>query len=80
MLAVLSAIRGERLVKLAEIQITLAAARVNAGLTQGEMAKKMKLSKNTIVSWEKGRIKPKPAQFEMYCRICDISTDYVVLG
>ena len=62
------------------MQISLAAARVNAGLTQKELAEKMCLSKHTIVNWEKGRVKPKPAQFEMYCRICDISTDFVDLG
>ena len=52
-----------------ELRISMAAARVNAGLTQDEMAKRMKLTKQTIVNWEKGRVKPKPAQFEMFCRI-----------
>ena len=64
---------------MAGIQISLAAARVNAGMTQEELAEKMHLSKHTIVNWEKGRVKPKPAQFEMYCRICNISTDFVDL-
>lgn len=64
---------------MAEFQISLAAARTNAGITQEELAKKMHLLKHTIVNWEKNRVKPKPAQFEMYCRICGISTDYVDL-
>lgn len=59
------------------LQISLAAARVNAEMTQDEIAKEMHVSKNTIVNWEKGKIIPKPAQFEMYCRICNISTDNV---
>ena len=57
----------------------MAAARVNAGLTQDEMAKRMKLTKQTIVNWEKGRVKPKPAQFEMFCRICKLPKDNIFL-
>lgn len=45
-------------IKLAEIQIRLAAARVNAGMTQEDIAKKMKVSKQTIVNWEKGASEP----------------------
>ena len=37
-----------------KLQITLAAARVNAGFTQEEVAKKMGISKQTIINWEKG--------------------------
>lgn len=62
------------------LQISLAAARVNAGKTQEDMAREMHVSKTTIVNWESGKIKPKPAQFEMYCRLCNISTNYVLIG
>lgn len=41
---------------MAEIQISLAAARVNAGMTQEKVAKEMHVSKNTIVNWEKERL------------------------
>ena len=37
------------------MKISLKAARVNAGLTQDEVAKITKKSKSTIVSYEKGR-------------------------
>lgn len=47
---------------MAEIQISLAAARVNAGLTQEDMAKKMNVSKQTIVNWEKGLSEPSISQ------------------
>ena len=40
---------------LERFQISLAAARVNAGLTQEAAAKKMSISKNTLVNWEKGK-------------------------
>lgn len=49
-----------------QFQISLAAARVNAGLTQQDVASMMKVSKNTIVNWENGKVEMKPAQFKMY--------------
>lgn len=61
------------------IQISLAAARVNAGLTQAEVAEKMGLSKQTIVNWENGRVIPKPAQMEMLGRIYNMPLDFIFL-
>lgn len=40
------------------MKITLKAARVNANLTQEEVAKKLKKSKNTIVNYENGKSVP----------------------
>ena len=60
-----------------KFQINLASARINAGLTQSDVAKEMRVSKQTIVNWEKGRIKPKPAQFEMMCRLYNAPKDMV---
>lgn len=37
------------------IKITLKAARVNAGLTQDDVAAKMHHTKQTIVNWENGK-------------------------
>nr|WP_314448995.1 helix-turn-helix transcriptional regulator [uncultured Lachnoanaerobaculum sp.] len=62
-----------------ELQISLAAARVNARLTQKEVAKKMHISKQTIVNWEKGVTYPKPAYFEMLCRIYNIDRENIFL-
>lgn len=61
------------------LQISLAAARVNAELTQTNVAKKMGVSKQTIVNWENGRIIPKQAQLEMMCRIYNIALDNIFL-
>ncbi len=36
-----------------EIMISLAAARVNAELTQAEVAERMGVAVNTVVNWEK---------------------------
>lgn len=62
-----------------EIKISLAAARVNAGLTQSDIAREMHINKSTVVNWEKGRITPKPAQFEKFCALCGIDKDYIFL-
>ena len=61
------------------LQITLAAARVNAGMTQEEIAKEMHVSKNTIVNWEKGKIVPRISDMEMLSRIYQIPKDNIFL-
>lgn len=40
------------------MSLTLKAARVNAGLTQTEAAKRLNISQNTLIGWEKGRRYP----------------------
>jgi len=60
-------------------KISMAAARVNAKKTQDDVAREMKESKQTIVNWENGKVMPKPAQFEMYCRIVDAPEDIIFL-
>ncbi|MFR5486664.1 helix-turn-helix transcriptional regulator [Eubacterium sp.] len=62
-----------------DIQISLAAARVNAGLTQDEVARKLKVTKQTIVNWEKGRKELKPAEFYMLSEIYKIPKNNIFL-
>lgn len=64
---------------MAEIQISLAAARVNAGMTQEDVARKMHVSKQTIVNWEKGKIIPGVPQMEMMSRMYNIPQDNIFL-
>lgn len=40
------------------IQISIAAARVNASLTQGDVAKALNVSKQTVCNWENGKSTP----------------------
>lgn len=40
------------------MRISLKAARVNAGLTQNSVIKALKISKNTLISYEKYRTSP----------------------
>lgn len=64
---------------MAEIQISLAAARVNAGMTQEDVAKRLHVSKQTIVNWEKGKIIPGIPQIETLSRVYDIPQDNIFL-
>lgn len=64
---------------MAKFKITLASARVNAGMTQEDVAKIMHVSKQTIVNWEKGKIEMKPAQFNMYCETVGAPKDFIDL-
>lgn len=62
-----------------KLQISLAAARVNANMTQADVAEKMHLNKQTIVNWENNRIIPKTAQLEMMSRMYNIPVDNIFL-
>lgn len=61
------------------IQISLAAARVNAGLTQEDVAKFMRVGKQTIVSWEKGKSEPKMSQSRELSKLYKMPLDYIFL-
>mgnify|MGYP003183891208 FL=1 len=62
-----------------KLQISLAAARVNAGLTQDNVAKYMKVSKNTIVKWEKGETEPSITQGRQLEKLYKIPLDNIFL-
>lgn len=64
---------------LVQLQISLAAARVNANMTQEDTAKAMKVSKTTIVNWEKGKVVPGIPEIEMMSRLYNIPQDYIFL-
>lgn len=61
------------------IQISLAAARVNAKLTQEEVAVRMNIGKRTIINWEKGLITPSLANITMLSNIYNIPVDNIFL-
>lgn len=64
---------------MAEFQISLAAARVNAGLTQEAVAKALNIGKQTIVSWEKGNSEPKMSQSRQLSELYKMPLDYIFL-
>ena len=62
-----------------QLQISLAAARVNARMTQEDVAKRMKTSKRTIINWEKGVAVPSFADLNMLSSIYGIPIDNIFL-
>lgn len=62
-----------------KLQISLAAARVNAKMTQEDVAKEMHVSKQTIVNWEKGKIVPGIPEIEKLSRIYKMPQDNIFL-
>lgn len=65
---------------MSEIKISLAATRVNANMTQTEVADKMHISKQTIVNWEKGKIIPGTAQLNFLCTLYRFPVDNIFLA
>ena len=61
------------------IRISLAAARVNARLTQEEVAKRIKIGKRTIINWEKGTVMPSFADINLLSDIYGIPIDNIFL-
>lgn len=67
------------MISLEKIQISLAAARVNAGMTQEDVARAMHVSKNTIVNWEKGKITPSFATLNTLALLYNIPANNIFL-
>ena len=61
------------------IQISLAAARVNAKLTQEDAAKRLKIGKRTLINWEKGTSIPSFSDVNMLSQIYKIPVDNIFL-
>jgi len=63
----------------ATLRISLAAARVNANMTQQEVADKMQISKAKVIGWEKGRLKISPAELFYLANLYQIPIDNIIL-
>jgi len=62
---------------MSEFKISLAAARVNANLTQAEAAKQLGIANNTLIKWEKGEDFPKISQMRELCNLYQIDADHL---
>lgn len=60
------------------MKIRLAAARVNAGFTQRQVAEKLKVTQNTIVAWENGTGEPKISQARKLSILYDMPLDNII--
>ena len=61
------------------LKISLAAARVNANLTQDEVAKKLKVSNKTVGNWENGIVIPSAAVMFTLSNLYGIPEDNIFL-
>ena len=59
------------------LKITLEAARVNAGYTQKDAAKKLRVSNKTVQNWENGRSYPSADKIAEICDLYVISYDNI---
>ena len=59
-------------------RFTLKAARVNAGLKQKEVAKKLKVSNKTLSNWENGKAIPKADKIIMICNLYDMEYNDII--
>lgn len=59
-------------------KITLAAARLNAGYTQREAAKKLGISPKTLWKWENGKSQPKPNNIDAICDLYNVNYDMLI--
>lgn len=59
------------------LKITLEAARVNAGLSQKEAAKELKISNTTLGKWENGETFPTADKINDICELYGIHYDHI---
>jgi transcriptional regulator with XRE-family HTH domain len=62
------------------LQISLAAARVNAELTQKDVADKMKVDRSTVRRWERGEKIPDYDESKKLSQIYKIPLDNIFFG
>ena len=59
------------------VKITFAAARVNAQLTQKELAEKLGVTADTVANWEKGKTEPATSQLRLISELSGIPMDFL---
>lgn len=59
------------------MEITLKAARVNAGLTQAEVEKKTGFARSTLVRWENGKGFPRIDDLTTLCELYGVPVDCI---
>lgn len=59
------------------MNITLRAARVNAGLDQADVARELGVNIATVSSWETGKTKPSLNNLKKLCRLYNWPMDHI---
>lgn len=61
------------------MQISLKAARVNAGLTQEHVQQVTGIARSTLRSWERGKTSPKASVLSKLCEIYGVPIEHIKL-
>ena len=61
------------------LKISMRAARVNANLSQEKVCRELKISKGTLINWERGKVSPPVSLFIKMCNLYNISQDHINL-
>lgn len=61
------------------LKISLKAARVNANLTQADVAKALRKSKQTVVNWENGKTEIDLGNLQALCNLYSLTVDDILL-
>ena len=61
------------------LKISLRAARINAGMTQKEVADKLRKHKMTIAHWENGQTPVDMANFAAMCNLYGVPENCVIM-
>lgn len=60
-------------------RISLKAARINAGLTQSQVASAARVSTTTVANWERGTVEPSWTDFVFLCNLYGFKEDDIFL-
>lgn len=60
-------------------RIVIAAARVNAGMNQREMAEFIGVDVSTVCNWEKGKSEPSVSQLRKISEVSGIPMDFIFI-
>jgi transcriptional regulator with XRE-family HTH domain len=60
-------------------KIRIAAARVNAGMTQQELADAVGVSKTTVINWESNKTDPSVVALREISKISGVPIDFILL-
>lgn len=61
------------------IKIKLAAVRINADMSQEELAREMGVTRVTVANWESGKTKMSKANLKMYAELCNFPMENIFL-
>ncbi|MBO0961965.1 helix-turn-helix transcriptional regulator [Neobacillus sp. MM2021_6] len=57
------------------MQMSLEALRVNKGMTQQDVADRLGVSRNTVIKWESGEVKPKELVIYALAKLYEVDLD-----